>query len=365
MPPTSNPDPTLPSDTQGNTDNTNGGLPPTSNPDPTLPSDTQGNTDNTNGGLPPTSNPDPTIPNNSPGNGDTLNHVSPDISPQINSGSPISSPENISTGGSYTSTTFQQSSSGNLSDYNQPTRFDNIEFSSNTKDSSTNIASVLLNGGKNITQSIKSALDTPRNTSGSHVTDKTTIVDPEIINVLNPSKDSQAPLLDLRQIDLNKDGQIDNKVFVNFYDVKSHAAYNNSVGFYKIANIDGAVFDSLTGKLIPPGEKGYVQVALQQRVEVELNRNTGQLISQLEGGALYAPYLIANGTAQEYLNSISSNKTSNSSLQAFFSYGTGNPDKIEHVKSLGKNQLAFEDTLGGGDKDFNDLMFKVKVQSSQ
>ncbi|MFL9457821.1 hypothetical protein AB0758_43170 [Tolypothrix bouteillei VB521301_2] len=52
LPPTSNSGPTLPNDTQGNTDNTNGGLPPTSNPDPTPPNDTQGNTDNTNGGLP-------------------------------------------------------------------------------------------------------------------------------------------------------------------------------------------------------------------------------------------------------------------------------------------------------------------------
>ncbi|MFL9465757.1 hypothetical protein AB0759_34710, partial [Scytonema tolypothrichoides VB-61278_2] len=73
LPPTSNPDPTPPNDTQGNTDNTNGGLPPTSNPDPTPPNDTQGNTDNTNGGLPPTSNPGPTLPNDTQGNTDNTN----------------------------------------------------------------------------------------------------------------------------------------------------------------------------------------------------------------------------------------------------------------------------------------------------
>ncbi|MUG92030.1 DUF4114 domain-containing protein [Scytonema sp. UIC 10036] len=350
LPPTNEPNPTPPSDSQGNTGGSDVSLPPTNEPNLTPPSDRQGNTGGSDVGLPPTNEPNPTPPS----------------VPQVSSS--ISSPENISAGGipsSYTSTLHQQSSPGNLSSYNQPDRFDNMEFSSKPKDSSTNIASLLLSSGKSVSQSLKSALDTPRNISGSHVTDKTAIGEPEIAAVLNPSNDSQAPLLDLRKTDLNKDGQVDNKVFVNFYDVKSHAVYNNTVGFYKIANIDGAVFDSLTGKLIPPGEKGYAQVALEQRVlEVELNRNTGQLMTQLEGGALYAPYLIASGTAQEYLSNISGNPTSNQTPQAFFGYGVGNPDNINHVKLLGKNQLGFEDTAGGGDRDFNDLMFKVKVQNS-
>ncbi|KYC42470.1 hypothetical protein WA1_21130 [Scytonema hofmannii PCC 7110] len=368
LPTTSEPNPTPPSDTPANTDNPDVDLPTTSEPNPTIPSDTQGNTDSPDVGLPPTGEPNPTIPSDIQENAHNLSNLSPDISPTINSGNPISSPENISAIGTpytQTSTTLQSSTPTNLSYDNQPARFDNVEFSSKVKDSSTNIASLLLSSGKSVSQSLKSAIDTPRNISGSQVTDKTTIGEPEIAAVLNTSNDSQAPLLDLRKTDLNKDGQIDNKVFVNFYDVTSHAVYNNTVGFYKIANVDGAVFDSLTGKLIPPGEKGYVQIALEQRVlEVELNRNTGKLMTQLEGGALYAPYLIASGTAQEYLSNISGNPTSNQTPQAFFSYGVGNPDNINHVKLLGKNQLGFEDTIGGGDKDYNDLMFKVKVQSN-
>ncbi len=368
LPTTGEPNPTPPSDTPANTDTPDVGLPTTGEPNPTIPSDTQGNTGSSDVGLPSTGEPNPSIPSDIQGNGDNLSNMSPDISPKINSGSPISSPENISaigTASSHTSTTLEQSSTlANLSYDNQPDRFDNMEFSSKVKSSGNNTASLLLSSGKSISQSIKSAIETPPNISGSQVTDKSTVGEPEIAAVLNTSKDSQATLLDLRKTDLNKDGQIDNKVFVNFYDVSSHAVYNNTVGFYKIANIDGAVFDSLTGKLIPPGEKGYVQIALEQRVlEVELNRNTGKLMTQLEGGALYAPYLIASGTAQEYLSSISGNPTSNQTPQAFFSYGVGNPDNINHAKLLGKNQLGFEDTLGGGDKDFNDLMFKVKVQS--
>jgi hypothetical protein len=373
LPSTPEPPPTLPnnpsSNLPGNTGGSDTGLPSTPEPPPTIPnnpsSNLPGNTGGSDTGLPSNPEPLPTIPNNTQGN----SGLSQDTSSQINSGSPVSNPENTSAINTVSKPTLitpeQSSTPANLSSYNQPDRFDNIEFSTKTKDSSTNIASVLLTSGKNISQSLKSAIETPRNISENQITNKTTLGESDIPAILSTSKDSQAPLLDLRQIDLNKDGQVDNKVFVNFYDVKSHAVYNNTVGFYKIANIDGAVFDSLTGKLIPPGEKGYVQLALEQRVmEVELNRNTGKLIAQLEGGALYAPYLIANGSVQEYLGNISSNSNNNQTTQAFFGYGVGNPDNINHVKLLSKNQLGFEDTLGGGDKDFNDLMFKVKVQSN-
>lgn len=115
----------------------------------------------------------------------------------------------------------------------------------------------------------------------------------------------------------------------------------------------------MTNKLIYPEDPGYAQAALKQRVSGgEINRNTGKLISQFDGGALYAPYLIANGTVEQFLNNPFGN------LQAFFSQGAANLDKTNHVKLLDNNQFGFEDLLNAQDPDFNDLTFKVKIQSS-
>jgi hypothetical protein len=37
----------------------------------------------------------------------------------------------------------------------------------------------------------------------------------------------------------------------------------------------------------------------------------------------------------------------------YFENTLGNADKVDHIRLLGDNKFAFEDLLGGGDKDFN------------
>ncbi|GAB1543217.1 hypothetical protein NUACC21_58910 [Scytonema sp. NUACC21] len=283
------------------------------------------------------------------GSGDTMTAVSSSGSDTLSNTSGNQTTAQSTTGSGDTMTAVSSSGSDILS---------------NTSGNQTTAQSTTGNGDT-VTAVSSSGSDTLSNTSGNQTTTQSTTGNGDTITVVTSSTDSQGLLLDFRKVDLNNNGQIDNKVSVNFNDISSDALYNNSLGFYKVVNADGAVLDSLTGKLIYPDETSYAQVALEQRVlGVDLNRNTGKFVAQLEGGALYAPYLIANGTTQQYLNSEASNQKSDQTLQVFFNYGSANSDKINHVKLLGNNQLGFEDTLGGGDRDFNDFVFKVKVQST-
>jgi hypothetical protein len=40
----------------------------------------------------------------------------------------------------------------------------------------------------------------------------------------------------------------------------------------------------------------------------------------------------------------------------FFAFGAANQDGISHFRSLGNNLLGLEDVLGGGDRDFDDVV---------
>ncbi|MEO0686665.1 MAG: spondin domain-containing protein, partial [Cyanobacteria bacterium J06649_11] len=100
------------------------------------------------------------------------------------------------------------------------------------------------------------------------------------------------PLLDFRST-------VNQQVTANLLEVTSEAAFNNLVGFYVIEDEQGTVLDEF-GNSLSPGDEGYAEVAIETRV-FELNRNTTDA-QQFTGGDLLAPFIIANGTAQEFLS---------------------------------------------------------------
>jgi hypothetical protein len=61
--------------------------------------------------------------------------------------------------------------------------------------------------------------------------------------------------------------------------------------------------------------------------------------------------LIADGTTQQFL--------AGGSKGAFFEFDAANPDGISHVRRSGPDTFAFEDLLGGGDRDFNDAVVQI------
>ncbi|MEH2453310.1 DUF4114 domain-containing protein [Nostoc sp.] len=151
---------------------------------------------------------------------------------------------------------------------------------------------------------------------------------------------------------------------VNFnFDVKSEAYYNNSVGLYVVQDVEGTIIDQLTNAKLTPGDANYAQVAVRQTVPVSKSQlgsdRSASGSEQLNGGVIYAPYLIANGTQDGFLSSNPSNHTDQGTKGqvpfAYFAFLGANPDGIDHLSSLGNNTFAFEDLFGGGDKDYDVL----------
>jgi Domain of unknown function (DUF4114) len=134
------------------------------------------------------------------------------------------------------------------------------------------------------------------------------------------------------------------------FEIQRDAGYNNHVGFYKVEDALGTI--RVGDALIKPGENGYRQAAVQGRiVGVDLTGMDNQMTvgsADFAGGAIYAPFLIAD-------SSVGNSDFSN----VYTAYSLGNADKVDHIRLLGDNIFGFEDLNGGGDRDFNDLIVKA------
>lgn len=126
--------------------------------------------------------------------------------------------------------------------------------------------------------------------------------------------------------------------------LQSNSLFDNTVGLYPVLDELGTVLDPLTGNQIAPGEAGYTAAAIarSQSNGVQFDHSQGNLNAILNGESIYATYLIANGT------------------DTFFPFLEANADGLDYVRLLGDNIFGFEDTLGGGDLDYDDLILAVE-----
>ena len=161
----------------------------------------------------------------------------------------------------------------------------------------------------------------------------------------------QGEVLDLRSIT--------NNVKADFV-VNREAAFNNFVGFYKVADENGGIDVDADGTIdFRPGDSGYAQAAIKNRVAgIDLrvdNQGTASFTDKtLTGGSIFAPFILTNGrTVDQVLNGQVD--------QAYFAYLGANADKVDHIRLLGNNVFGFEDLAGGGDKDYNDVVLRVNL----
>ena len=63
-------------------------------------------------------------------------------------------------------------------------------------------------------------------------------------------------------------------------------------------------------------------------------------------------------------NNLDTNPNSVSDPVAYFSFSEVNPDRSEHLRSIGNNVYGFEDLPGGGDRDFNDAIFSFTFNTT-
>lgn len=166
--------------------------------------------------------------------------------------------------------------------------------------------------------------------------------DPRLAAITRYQGRKEGELIDLRSLTGN---------VATTFTVNSEAAFNNTVGLYRV--------DDPTGRIgtLAPGDAGYAQAALRDRLVMSSGRN-GTSLNSLTGGNLLAPFLVANGTVQQFLAQNANNQSSGGPI-AYFAYSSANPDRLDHVRLLGDNTFGFEDLLGGGDQDFNDIVFRV------
>jgi Domain of unknown function (DUF4114)/Cysteine-rich secretory protein family len=187
-----------------------------------------------------------------------------------------------------------------------------------------------------------------------------------VLPVVNLQTNTTNPhLLDLRT-DATKtgtDADLSNKtIALKFTNITSDASYHNYAGFYQVENEQGTVIDPSNSKSYQPGDNGYLAAALRRSqvtnegVELDKNGLTGS--TNLKGGYIYAPFLVANARVNDILNRPEPNTASN----VYFNYQAANVDKTEHIRMLGTNSFGFEDLFGGGDRDYNDLTFQVTAK---
>lgn len=163
-------------------------------------------------------------------------------------------------------------------------------------------------------------------------------------------------IIDLSGIDFDGNGQTDEKVRAVF-NAESFTDYDNTIGFYKVEGTQGAIADPITGETLRPGDKRYAQAALSNRVEaLDMNRETGSLMIELEADQILAPFLVADATPEQALQSSSTLGES-----VFFAYKAANADGLEYVSGEGDRTLKFEDPWGDSDRNFTDFTVNTEL----
>lgn len=189
-----------------------------------------------------------------------------------------------------------------------------------------------------------------------------TLQGPNFSTVLNIDVGKIDPPLGIEQQGLDTESEL-----IDFRDqttpidatfkVYRNAKYNSTIGLYAIEDEQGSVRDEF-GNLLQPGDEGYTQAALRNRVDADMTGQNGQTLTyntQLTEGNLFSVFIVANGSVEQLLDSEAANDPN-----IYFNHIGANTDGVDHMRLLGDNTFGFEDLAGGGDRDFNDIIVKAK-----
>lgn len=143
-------------------------------------------------------------------------------------------------------------------------------------------------------------------------------------------------------------------VATSFFLEARNGVFANEVGLFQVENDF-----SVAGLL--PGAAGYAQAALNsptRQVIFAAGASAGtQTDLTLPSARKFGFYFIQNGTTATFLASNPGNGPGGP--LAFFTFPDANPDGLDHFDWLGENILGIEDLTGGGDRDFDDLVFRM------
>ncbi len=138
------------------------------------------------------------------------------------------------------------------------------------------------------------------------------------------------------------------------------AVYNDAVGFYKAIDATGAIQTSKG--IVRPGDIGYAQAAVQNALsnvfgsslDLGLSNGSTKTLDATFDKSIYMPIVVAQGT-------LAGAASGQNVDRIYTSFLGSNSDKASHIRLIGDNTFGFEDLVGGGDRDFNDIIFTAKV----
>ncbi|MEB3337699.1 MAG: choice-of-anchor I family protein [Leptolyngbyaceae bacterium] len=158
--------------------------------------------------------------------------------------------------------------------------------------------------------------------------------------------------IDLKNLnfDFNKDGTPDDITGKNVAiqaTLYREARFDNLIGFYVVA-ADGSV-----NGIAPTAanRQAYARAAFDNRlgaVRAPGNETTGQATFTFTGGDVLLPFIISNASTP---NADFSN--------IYFPFLGVNADGADHIRLLGNGIFGFEDLVGGGDQDFDDVIVQI------
>jgi Domain of unknown function (DUF4114)/RTX calcium-binding nonapeptide repeat (4 copies) len=137
----------------------------------------------------------------------------------------------------------------------------------------------------------------------------------------------------------------------------SHQATNrNELGVFAVDDATGAVNG------VTPGQNGYLAEVLKRSqvvfsalsgnaVDTALDGLTSRTIN-LPANSAFGFYLAVNGSIDDNLNP--------ANVLFSFPSSTNSSQNAQITQSAGITQVVFEETSGGGDRDFNDLVFQIQ-----
>ena len=168
---------------------------------------------------------------------------------------------------------------------------------------------------------------------------------------------SRAPIFDFRNLE--------NFQITGTVEISREANYDTTLGFYKILDTEGTVLDPITNELITTSHAEYDSYALSDDNKVSFGSNhpestfyveddsTTSFDITIEDFELIAPYATVIGEGGKE--------------RTYFAFDGVNSAKhgsnMSHFKVFGDNTLGIEDTVGGGDNDFDDLILHLSIDN--
>jgi len=139
--------------------------------------------------------------------------------------------------------------------------------------------------------------------------------------------------------------------FILDYSTFSSAAYSSKVGFYLTDIRYGKIVDPLTGHMVSADSSQLAATIDQYSIfesDIVKNNSNHQAAFKLNQSIdlhniVFTPYIKTNTGQATYL------------------YGCDaalNPDGFDHIAKMGQGIFGVEDMFGGGDKDFNDILYR-------